>query len=74
MKYKLINVINPKYRVIEQILTNRGIVYNDIQHYLNTTDEDINPPEALGEEKMRAAATILIKTIQNNETVKVVVD
>lgn len=74
MKYKLINPINPKYGVIEQILTNRGIPYEEISHYIHTTDEDINPPEALGEDKMRAAAAILIKTIQDDKTVKVVVD
>lgn len=30
MKYKLINEINPKYSITEQILTNRGIKINDI--------------------------------------------
>ena len=74
MKYKLIKPINPTYSPIEQILTNRGIPYENIPKYLNTTDDDINPPEALGEEKMAAAASILIKAIQNNEKTTVVVD
>ena len=48
MKYQLIKEINNNYGAIEQILTNRGINYNDIGHYLNTTDDDINEPEAVG--------------------------
>ena len=44
MKFQLINPINPDYSIIEQILTNRGIDKEQIGHYLNTTDEDINPP------------------------------
>ena len=42
MKYQLINPINQNYSTIEQILTNRGISKNNIYHYLNTTDDDIN--------------------------------
>lgn len=48
MKYQLIKPINQNYSIIEQILTNRGISLNEISHYINTTDNDINPPEALG--------------------------
>ena len=63
MKYKLIHSINNNYNAIEQILTNRGINYNDIGHYLNTTDEDINEPEAFGlEQEMKLAASSEIKT------------
>ena len=47
MKYQLIKPINNNYSPIEQILTNRGIPFNEIKHYLNTTDNDINPPENL---------------------------
>ena len=74
MKYKLINQNNDTYSPVEQILINRGIPLNQISHYLNTTDEDINPPEALGEEVLRAAAATLIKTVQNNETALIIVD
>ena len=48
MKFKLINPVNPDYSPTEQILTNRGIPIEVIEHYLNTTDKDINPPEAFG--------------------------
>ena len=74
MKYKLIKKINQNYSPIEQILTNRGIPFNEILHYLNTTDDDINPPEALGEDKLKAAAALLIKTIQSNLQALVIVD
>lgn len=74
MKYKLIKPINPNYSVVEQILTNRGIKYEQIKHYLNTTDEDINEPELLGEDKLKTAAGILINTVRNEENVYIIVD
>ena len=74
MKYKLIKPINQNYSPVEQILTNRGIPFNEISHYINTTDNDINPPEALGEDKLKAAAALLIKTIQSNNQALVIVD
>lgn len=42
MQINLINEVNPNYTAIEQILTNRGIPYEQIEHFLNTTDSDIN--------------------------------
>ena len=63
MKYQLIKEINPNYSAIEQVLTNRGIPYSEIKHYLNTTDNDINSAEMLGEERLKAAATVLLTTI-----------
>ena len=74
MKYKLINQINKNYSPMEQILTNRNIPLNEIDHYLNTADTDINPPEALGQNLLRAAATTLINTIRENGQTLVVVD
>lgn len=74
MKYKLINQVNNKLSPLEQILTNRGIPLNEIEHYLTTADSDINPPQALGQEKLRAAAAALIQTINVNEHAVVVVD
>ena len=74
MKYKLIKPINQNYSPIEQILTNRNIPLNEISHYINTTDNDINSPEMLGENKLRAAAALLIKTIQSNDQSLVIVD
>lgn len=40
MEYSLINPINPEYTTLQQVLTNRGIVLEDIPHYLNLTKVD----------------------------------
>lgn len=74
MKYKLISQNNPKLQPIAQVLINRGIPYTEIQNYLNTTDDDINSPLSLGEDKLLAAASAIITTINNNQKAKVVVD
>lgn len=74
MKYQLINKINPNYSTIQQILTNRGIPFNEISHYMNTTDEDINSPLLLGEEKLKNAAAALTQAILSNESVLIIVD
>ena len=42
MKFKLIKPVNPHYSAREQVLTNRGIPFNEIDHWLHTTDADIN--------------------------------
>lgn len=74
MKYQLINKINPNYNTIQQILTNRGIPFNEISHYINTTDKDINSPLLLGEEKLKNAAAALTQAILSNESVLIIVD
>ena len=74
MKYQLINPINQSYSTIEQILTNRGVPYNEVYHYLNTTDNDINSFKELDVLKLRAAAKILMKTIQDNHRCLIIVD
>ena len=74
MKYKLINQINSKYSTIETILTNRHINIQDVSHYLNTTDADINPPEALGLDCLSHAAQCLIQHIYCNLNALVICD
>lgn len=74
MNYKLIKDINPNYTAIEQILTNRGIPLNEITHYLHTTDSDINEPEALGEENLKAAAACLTGIIAQDKNALIIVD
>lgn len=74
MKYKLIKPVNSNYNTIEQILTNRGIQYEDVYHYLNTTDKDINSFLLLGEDKLKKAASLLINIINKNEKALIVVD
>ena len=74
MKYQLVHSVNPQYSAIEQILTNRGIPHENIERYLNTTDEDINSPLAFGEDNLRDAARMLIQCIGENRLALIVVD
>lgn len=74
MRYKLIKEINEKYTPIQQILTNRGIPFNEIHHYLNTTDKDINDVKLLGEQQLKDAAAALVASVQNQEECVVIVD
>ena len=74
MRYQLINKVNPDYTPIQQVLTNRHIDFNEIHHYLNTTDKDINDPKLFGEDQLKKAAIALIKTIQENKKCMIIVD
>ena len=74
MRYQLIKPINQNYSVIQQILTNRNIPIDKIDNYLFTSDADIAPPEALGQNKLRQAAAALISTISKQGKTLVVVD
>lgn len=74
MKYELIKPINPQYSTVEQILTNRGIPIQEIHHYLNTTDNDINSPSLFGEDNLKRGAAALINTIKSDNTMIIVVD
>ena len=74
MKYQLIKPINQNYSVIEQILTNRNIPIENINNYLYTSDADVAPPEALGQNKLRQAAAALISTISKQGKTLVIVD
>lgn len=74
MKYQLVHSVNPQYSAIEQILTNRGIPHENIERYLNTTDEDINSPLAFGENSLKDGARMLIQCIGENRLALIVVD
>ena len=43
MNYKLIEPVNKDKNLtaVERVLTNRGFLLEDIEHYLNVSDEDI---------------------------------
>lgn len=74
MKYKLINTPNDKYNAKQQILINRGMKEEDLVHYMNLTDDDINPPEAFGEEIINAASNCLLKHLNNDSKIVIIVD
>lgn len=74
MKYQLISEPLPIFTAVEQVLINRGIQDKEINHYLNTTDKDINSYLLLGKEKLKAAATKLVEAISQNKSCYIVVD
>ena len=74
MKYKLIKPINTNYSTIQTILTNRHIPLEEVEHYLNTTDADINKPEAFGQSCLKAATQCLISHVSENHKALVIVD
>ena len=74
MKYRLINPINVNYSTIQTILTNRHIPLEEVEHYLNTTDADINEPEAFGQDYLKTAVKCLISHISANHEVLVIID
>lgn len=74
MNFKLITTPTENWGAIVQILVNRGIEKENIEHYLHTSDEDINSFESLGVNNLKAAAAALIHAIQNNLKVIIIVD
>ena len=53
-------------------MTNRGIPLAEINHYLNTTDDDILDPKLF--DNMKDGAKMLIKHISNRDKILVIVD
>ena len=72
MEYKLISEKNDNLSVIQQVLINRGIALKDIDHYLNTTENDNLDPSLI--ERIKDGAVILIKHIYNNDKILLQVD
>lgn len=70
MEYQLINKQN--YDTLTQILINRGIKFEDIYHYLNTTDNDILDPQLL--DNLRPAAQMLLTHIINMDKTCILID
>lgn len=74
MKYTLLSPANEKYSAFEQVLINRGITYKDIDKYINSNDNDINPYNAFDETLLKEGATKLLSTISKNGKVFIIVD
>lgn len=73
MNYELIKPINEDYTTIQQILTNRGIKLEDIDHYLNVSNADNLSPLLL--KNMEDAAKMLIKHLDKQDNIiKIQVD
>lgn len=73
MNYELINQPNLEFSALEQVLINRGIQYNDIEHYLNVTEEDNLNPLLLN--NIERAVSIFVKHLgDSNSHIHVQVD
>ena len=56
------------------ILLNRGLPQEELYHYINSSDEDINDPALFGENLLNLAAKTLIKHISLQDDILVIVD
>lgn len=66
MEYKLINKTIRDSNILNQILLNRGFeTVSEIQHYLNTTNDDILNPLLL--DNMYEGAQMLMRHVSNND-------
>ena len=72
MKIRLINERNPKYTPTEQVLVNRGIPYEDIEHYLNLTDDDIESFNDL--DNIKEAVKMMFHHLGRNNRILIQVD
>lgn len=72
MEYRLIKPINEEYSALEQVLTNRGIKFDDIPRYLNLTAEEELSPLLL--DNIEEAAKTIIKHLTGEGKILVVVD
>ncbi len=71
MKVKLIE--QPTYNsALTQVLHNRGIP--NIKKYLESTMEDVNPPEAFGQELLSQASRMLVSHVAANDKTLIIVD
>lgn len=72
MDYKLISPRQSGIGLLEQILLNRGIPYNEITHFLNADESDVLAPTLLA--NMREGAQLLAKHISQNNKALIIVD
>lgn len=74
MEYQLIapGIPHQGLSAVEQVLANRGIAPEHVDHYLHTTDEDIFPPTLFP--TVSDGARMLVKHISQNDKVLIQVD
>lgn len=73
MEFKLINE-RTYDSALTQVLFNRGISVDEMSHFLNTTDEDINSYLQFGEEKLKKALAALLMAVKDEKPCVVIVD
>ena len=75
MEYQLIASSIPhigEMRAVERVLTNRGIKYEDINHYLNTTEDDVLDPKLL--DNLKDGARMLVSHLSKQDKIFIQVD
>ena len=75
MEYQLIAPripLNQVVTAVEQVLANRGIAPENVEHYLNTTDEDILSPRLIM--NIEEGVKVLIKAISRGDKILVQID
>lgn len=75
MEYQLITPRIPLDRLltaVEQVLANRGIAPENVEHYLNTTDEDILSPMLIM--NIEEGVKVLIRAIARGDKVLIQID
>ena len=63
---------NKELSAVEQVLLNRGIAPENVNHYINTSDEDILSPNLIA--NMELGARMLISHISQNDKVLIQID
>ena len=74
MKTKLYSKFDENVPMLNRVLINRGVPINELRHYMNTTDRDINDFLSLGEDDLKQAAVHLCNTIQEDKSCLIIVD
>lgn len=74
MKTKLYSKFDENVPMLNRVLINRGVPINELRHYMNTTDRDINDFLSLGEDDLKQAAIHLCNTIQEDKSCLIIVD
>lgn len=74
MKTKLYSKFDENIPMLNRVLINRGVPINELRHYMNTTDRDINDFLSLGEDDLKQAAVHLCNTIQEDKSCLIIVD
>ena len=74
MKTKLYSKFDENTPMLNRVLINRGVPINELRHYMNTTDRDINDFLFLGEDDLKQAAVHLCNTIQEDKSCLIIVD
>lgn len=74
MKYQLIQEPNKNYSALEQILVNRGIPHENIEHFLNVSQEDLNDPLMFGADVVKSGAKTLLKNVVLGKDILIIVD